>query len=132
MIASAPASAQAPWNQERDWNQQRTWNQSGDRNRDQDWRGAQSDPYQRIAFLQSRLDQAVHQGALDPAAARRIDYRLDEMRRTADNQRRRHRGYLSPEMVNYINQRLDRISRELRSRQNMAGGYDTPRDRWDR
>lgn len=126
MIASGPASAQAPWNQQRDWNQ------PGDWNRDQDWRGAQTDPYQRIAYLQTQLDEAMRQGSIDPAAARRIGYRLDEMRRTADNQRRRHRGYLSPDMVNYIDQRLDRVSRELRWRENMAGGYDTPRDRWDR
>jgi hypothetical protein len=116
MMASAPASAQGPWNQPGSWNH------------DESWRGAPSDPYQRIAFLQARLDQSVRQGALNPAEARRIDYRLDELRRGADNTRRRNHGYLSPNMVNYMNQRLDRIGRELRWRQNTAGGYDTPRD----
>lgn len=120
MIGSAPASAQRPWNQP-------GWSH------DEIWRGAPDDPYQRISFLQHRLDQAVQQGALDPREAHRVAYRLDELRRSVDNQRRRHRGYLSQSTVDYVNQRLDSVSRELHWRQHLASGYDAPRDgRWNR
>ena len=120
MIGSMPASAQRSWDQPR-------WNH------DEIWRGAPDDPYQRIAFLQQRLDRAVQDGALDPDEAHRVAYRLDELRRTADNQRRRHHGYLSHGMVDYINQRLDRVSRELHWRQHFASGYGVPHDdRWNR
>jgi len=121
MLASTPASAQPRWADSPGWSH------------DQIWRDAPSDPYQRIAFLHARVDRAVQEGVLDPAEARRADYRLDEMRRTADNQRRRHHGYLSPNVANYIQQRLDGISRQLHWRQRVANGYDTPRDhRWNR
>jgi hypothetical protein len=120
MIGSTPALAQRAWDQPR-------WGH------DEVWRGASQDPYQRIAFLQQRLDRAVQQGALDPAEAHRVAYRLDELRRSADNQRRRHHGYLSQNILDYINQRLDRVSQRLDRRQHLAGGYDVPRDdRWNR
>jgi len=121
MIAGTPASAQPRWGQSSGWSH------------DEIWRDAPNDPYQRIAFLEARVDRAVREGVLDPREARRADYKLNEMRRTADNQRRRHHGYLSPSVANYIQQRLDRVSRELHWRQRMANGYDTPRDhRWNR
>jgi hypothetical protein len=120
MIGSTPALAQPAWDQSR-------WSH------DEVWRGAPEDPYQRIAFLQQRLDSAVQQGALDPAEAHRVAYRLDELRRAADNQRRRYHGYLSQSMLDYINQRLDRLSRRLHWRQHLASGYDVPRDNyWNR
>jgi hypothetical protein len=121
IAAGTPASAQSGWGPPDGWSH------------DQIWRGAPNDPYQRIAFLQERVDRAVRNGVLSPGEARRADYKLDEMRRGADNQRRLHHGQLPVGTVRFINQQLDRVSRQLHWRQRMASGYDAPRDhRWDR
>lgn len=118
MIAGTPASAQPGWGQPSGWS------------RDQIWRDAPDDIYQRIIFLQRRVDRAAREGALSPREAHWADYKLDEMRRGADNDRARHHGYLNPHVAHYIQAQLDRLSGQLHWRQRMTTGYDTPRDRW--
>lgn len=121
MVGTLPAVAQPP----------QAWAGpgSGGWNRDAFWRGAPDDPYQRIAFLQRRIDRGVAEGSLDRREARRSGYQLDRIRRTADQMRRRHHGRLSPSDYQYVQGQLDQLSQRIRwSRQNAAygSGYGAP------
>lgn len=98
--------------------------QPGGWNRDAFWRGAPTDPYQRIDFLQRRIQRGVDDGSLGPREARRSQYQLSQIRRDADQMRYRHHGRLSPADYDYIQGRLDSLSQQIRwQRQSWAGGY---------
>ena len=91
------------------------------------WRGAPADPYQRIDFLQRRIEHGVDNGNLDPREARRSQYQLNQIRRDADQMRYRHHGRFSPADYNYIQSRLDSLSQQVRwQRSNGGYGYDAP------
>jgi hypothetical protein len=111
MVGSFPATAQP-----------RAWD------RDAFWRGAPADPYDRIGFLQRRIDRGITDGSLDRREARRSQARLNQVRRDADRMRRRHHGRFSDADYDYIQNRLDDLSRQLHwRRQNWATAYGAPR-----
>ena len=95
--------------------------------RDAFWRGAPADPYQRIDFLQRRIQHGVDDGSLSPREARRSQYQLNQIRQNADQMRWRHHGRFSPADYDYIQGQLDSLSQQVRwQRQNWAGGYGAP------
>jgi len=107
---AAPVAAQAP-----------AWD------RDAFWRGAPTDPYQRIDFLQRRIQHGMDDGSLSPREARRSRYQLNQIRQNADRMRWRHHGNFSPADYDYIQGQLDNLSQQIRwQRQNWAGGYGAP------
>src|SRR6266576_2743615 len=93
LLTAAPASAQ-PYN--------------GNWNRNDFWRGAPSDVYQRIDYLQRRIDRGVRDGTLTRREAQRAQYQLDRIRRDASYMRRN--GFDSGEQ-RAIQARLDDVSR---------------------
>ena len=111
MVGTLPAAAQ-PWNGPNGWD------------RNAFWRDAPTDPYQRIDFLQRRIDRGIADGSLDPRAARRSQYELRNIRRTADRMRWRHGGQFSSTDYDYIQSQLDQLSQRIRwQRHNSAYGY---------
>ena len=95
--------------------------------RDAFWRGAPTDPYQRIDFLQRRIQHGIDDGSLSPREARRSRYQLNQIRQNADRMRWRHHGNFRPADYDYIQGQLDNLSQQIRwQRQNWAGGYGAP------
>jgi hypothetical protein len=111
MVGTLPAAAQPP-----------AWD------RDAFWRGAPADPYQRIDFLQRRIQHGVDDGSLSSREARRSQYQLNIIRRNADQMRYRHHGRFNPADYDYIQRQLDSLSRQLRWQRgnNSAYGYGAP------
>ena len=109
MLASVPASAQ-PY--------QGGWNGS------EFWRGAPNDPWERIQFLQQRIDRGVQDGSLNRREAQRAEYQLRQIRQQAWQMRRRDGGRLSGRDAADLQARLDGLSRNLRwMRRNGENGY---------
>jgi hypothetical protein len=77
------------------------------------WRGAPNSTWERIAFLQNRIDQAARDGYLDRRDARRANAELRRIRQDA-KQMRRHRGGYGYGQEAALQQRLDDLSRNLR------------------
>ena len=97
--------------------------QSGGWDRNAFWRDAPTDPYQRIDFLQRRIQRGAGDGSLSPREARRAQYQLNQIRRDADRMRYRQHGRFSETDYNYVQSRLDSLSQQIRwQRQNWAGG----------
>jgi len=100
--------------------------QPGGWDRNAFWRDAPTDPYQRIDFLQRRIQRGMNDGSLGRREARRSQYQLNQIRRDADRMRYRHHGRFSESDYNYIQSRLDSLSQQIRwQRQNWrtGGGY---------
>ena len=96
-------------------------------NREAFWRGAPADPYQRIDFLQRRINRGIADGSLDRREARRSQYELANIRREADRMRYRHNGRLRQSDYADIQARLDQLSQRLRwLRHNDQYGYSAP------
>jgi hypothetical protein len=86
------------------------------------WRGAPSDTWQRIDYLQRRIDNGARDGSLSPQEARRAQMQLRQIRR--DAMRMRRGGYMSAESSAMLQTRLDDLSRNLRwARRNNERGY---------
>jgi hypothetical protein len=86
------------------------------------WRGAPSDTWQRIDYLERRIDNGVRDGSLSPQEARRAQMQLRQIRR--DAMRMRRGGYMSAENSAMLQTRLDALSRNLRwARRNNDRGY---------
>lgn len=77
------------------------------------WQGAPDNPYQRIQFLQDRVNHGVADGSLDRRQAWRINRELDGVRQWI---RRMHwQGErLTPDQRARVQARLDEISRQIR------------------
>jgi hypothetical protein len=119
MVGTLPAAAQpaSGWAGSQGWD------------RDAFWRDAPQDPYQRITFLQRRIDRGLQDGSLDRREARRAQSQLNGIRRDADQMRRRHQGRFSSGDYQYIQGQLDQLSQRVRwSRQSAGygGGYGAP------
>jgi hypothetical protein len=100
------------------------WNNNG-WNRDAFWRDAPATAYERIGFLQRRIDRGVADGSLDRREARRSQVELNDIRRQADQFRYRDRGGLSPGHSDLILSRLDNLSQRLRwQRRNGAYAWE--------
>jgi hypothetical protein len=86
------------------------------------WRGAPSDTWQRIDYLERRIDNGVRDGSLSPQEARRAQMQLRQIRR--DAMRMRRGGSMSAENSAMLQTRLDSLSRNLRwARRNNERGY---------
>jgi hypothetical protein len=96
-------------------------------------RDAAGDVYARMHVLRGRIRSGVAHGILDPQEAKTASYKLDLMRRTADNMRRRHHGTLTASGVNYVQGQLDIISRHLHWKQHLSdrGGGEPRRPGWN-
>jgi len=121
MVGSMPATAQS-------------WMGSNGYDREAFWRDAPTDPYQRIAFLQRRIDRGAADGTLSPRDARQARYDLSRIRRTADRMRYRNGGQFPQSSYDYLQSQLDQLSQRIRW-QRQGGGYAGRNDRspdWDR
>src|SRR5690348_18373275 len=99
-IAATPAAAQ--------WTPQ-----PGPWNPNAFWRGAPANPYERIQFLQNRVNRGVADGSLDRRQAWRVNRELNGVREWI---RRMHwnGGRLTPDQRARVQARLDDISRQIR------------------
>ena len=77
------------------------------------WQGAPDNPYQRIQFLQDRINRGVADGSLDRGQAWRANRELNNVRQWI---RRMHwQGErLTPDQRQRVQARLDDISRQIR------------------
>lgn len=77
------------------------------------WQGAPANPYQRIQFLQDRVNRGVADGSLNRREAWRVNRELDGVRQWI---RRMHwQGErLTPDQRARVQARLDEISRQIR------------------
>ena len=88
------------------------------------WRDAPADPYQRIDFLQRRIQRGADDGSLTQRQARRAQYQLNQIRRSADRMRYRLHGTLRQADYDYIQGQLDNLSQQIRwQRQSWSSGY---------
>jgi hypothetical protein len=117
MFAIAPVAAQQPYGQTHQ-GQNHGWN-GGDF-----WRGAPTGIWERIQFLQQRIDRGVQDGSLDRREAGRAQFQLSRIRQDASHLRRRSGGFRNADAAN-LQARLDNLSRNLRwQRHNGRGdGY---------
>jgi len=81
--------------------------------RDEIWRGAPDNPYQRIQFLQDRINRGVADGSLDRREAWRANRELNNLRQWI---RRMHWNgeRLTPDQRERVQARLDQLSRQIR------------------
>lgn len=77
------------------------------------WQGAPVSPYQRIQFLQDRVNRGVADGTLDHRQAWRVNAELNNVRQWI---RRMHwqGNRLTPYQASRVQARLDQISRQIR------------------
>ncbi len=111
MLAAAPAATQPYQNYQNGWN-------SGEF-----WRGAPSDPMERIQYLQQRIERGVQDGSLNRGEAQRAEYQLRQIRRDAWQMSRRHGGSLSGRDAVNLQARLDDLSRNLRWARHNGADY---------
>ena len=78
------------------------------------WRGAPVNPFDRIQFLQQRIDRGVADGSLDRREAARASRELDGVRQWIRRMHWRNGGQLSPSQRAQVQARLDTISRQIR------------------
>jgi hypothetical protein len=89
------------------------------------WRGAPSDPWERIQYLQQRIDRGMQDGTLNREEARRAEFQLRRIRQDAWQMRRRDGGVLRGRDAAMLQSRLDDLSRNLRwMRHNGDRRYD--------
>ena len=76
------------------------------------WQGAPTDAWQRIAYLEQRIQAGRSDGSLTPQEARRAEMQLRQIRR--DAMRMRRGSYMSANDSATLQSRLDGLSRSLR------------------
>lgn len=82
------------------------------RDRNSFWQGAPDNPYERIQFLQDRINRGVADGSLDRRQAWRANRELNNIRQWIH--RMRWQGErLSPDQRMRVQARLDDISRQI-------------------
>lgn len=82
--------------------------------RDAFWRGAPDSPWQRMRFLQARIDRGVADGSLDRREARRASRELDDLRAWARRMHYVDGGRLEPRQTAALQDRLDGLSQRIR------------------
>ena len=93
------------------------------------WRGAPNDAWQRISWIEQRIEAGRRDGSLTPQEARRAEMQLRQIRRQA--MRMRRGSYMSANDSAMLQSRLDALSRSLRwarhngNRTYGANGYGT-------
>lgn len=108
LMCASPLAAQTG----RNWHDSRasTWD------RDTFWRGAPDGIWERIGFLQARIDRAVANGSLDRVEARNSRYELNNIRRDAARLRRSDGGRIDYADRGRLQNRLDRVAARIHSR----------------
>jgi opacity protein-like surface antigen len=99
------------------------------------WRGAPSDSWQRISYLEQRINAGMRDGSLTPQEARRAQMELRQIRRDAMRMRR-YGGSMSARDSAMLQSRLDDLSRNIRwarhngNTANGNGGYGSDMSRF--
>ncbi|HMC91052.1 MAG TPA: hypothetical protein VKI45_01205 [Allosphingosinicella sp.] len=96
MGATAPATAQPGWNS------------------NAFWRGAPGGQWERIGFLQQRIDRGIADGSLNRREGMRAQAELRRIRFDAQRLRQRGGGRFNPGEAAALQTRLDTLSRSLR------------------
>lgn len=103
LVVTTPAMAQwAHPVHDRGWNPQAFW------------RGAPENPYERIQFLQDRINRGVADGSLDRREAYRASRELDGVRQWMRRMHWENGGQLRPDQRIRVQARLDTVSRQIR------------------
>src|SRR5438270_10976113 len=82
--------------------------------RDTIWQGAPENPYERIQFLQDRINRGVADGSLDRREAARASRELDGVRQWIRRMHWQNGGQLRPDQRAPIQARLDAVSPQIR------------------
>lgn len=125
MFASVPLAAQPSYGDSRQYHSGQQQIHGWDSGRF--WNGAPQGSWERIQFLQQRIDRARRDGSLDRREAKRANQELRHIKMDAEQMRRRHRGGMRSSDYANIQVRLDNLSRNLRwmrHDQSWSGGYD--------
>ena len=126
MLGSMPAAAQPGYGQAPSSYGQTGWDRRAF------WHGAPDDPYQRIEFLERRIQRGIADGSLNRREARWSERDLNSIREAARQRRYYHHGRLTPDDNAYLQSRLDNVSERLRwRRRSWENGYSAQAD-WDR
>lgn len=105
LVVATPAMAQwAHHDRDRD----RGWNPQAF------WRGAPDNPYERIQFLQDRINRGVSDGSLSRREAWRANRELNGVRHWMRRMHWQNGGQLTPPQRAQVQARLDNISRQIR------------------
>jgi hypothetical protein len=132
MLAAAPAAAQSygqPYDAPQGYAQQGYGQQGyGQQGYGQQgygngfWQGAPTDTWQRISWIEQRIEAGRRDGSLTPQEARRAEIQLRQIRREA--MRMRRGSYMSASNSAMLQSRLDALSRSIRwARRNGNGAY---------
>jgi hypothetical protein len=100
IVVATPAAAQ--------WRHHEGWNPNAF------WRGAPDNPYERIQFLQDRINHGVADGSLSRGEAFRANRELNGVRQWMRRMHWENAGQLRPEQRARVQARLDAISRQIR------------------
>lgn len=77
------------------------------------WRGAPTSSWERMQWMQQRIERGRADGSLNPREAKRAQRELDRTRRYIQDARRRF-GELRPQDRAYVDQRLDYVRNLIR------------------
>jgi hypothetical protein len=103
MVVASPALAQyGPGPRPQPWNPNAFW------------RGAPANPYDRIQFLQERINRGVADGSLDRREAMRATRELNGVRQWMRRMHWENGGRLTPDQRARVQARLDALSRQIR------------------
>jgi hypothetical protein len=120
MFATVPLSAQPGYGGEQRYEGRR----GSDWNRTEFWRGAPDGVWERISFLQRRIDRGIADRSLSRREAQSAQFQLRRIRQDAQRMRTRN-GNFRPRDASVLQTRLDDLSRNLRwSRQTAWSGGD--------
>lgn len=78
------------------------------------WRGAPENPYDRIQFLQDRINRGVADGSLSRQQAWRANRELNGVRMWMRRMHFQNGGQLTPDQRAMVQARLDSVSRQIR------------------
>ena len=91
------------------------------------WSGAPSDAWQRLDYLQQRIQTGRRDGSLTTREVRRVQYQVNTLRRQAAMMRRRNGGQFSNADNAWLQARLDKVSRDIRWARTNDRGVDASR-----
>jgi hypothetical protein len=77
------------------------------------WQGAPDSPYQRIQFLQDRVNRGMADGSLDRREAGRVNHELNGVRQWIHHMHWEDAGRLTPGQRDQVQSRLDGVSRQI-------------------
>jgi hypothetical protein len=92
------------------------------------WSGAPAEAWQRIDYLQRRIDNGRRDGSLTPREAQRAEMQLATIRRQAEQMRRRHGGRMTAADSAWLQSRLDNLGSRIRWMRRNGSGYAENRD----